>query len=197
MKIVETNLAFSALTHRENTKRIIIHHSDSETGDAKTFHGWHLAKGWAGIGYHFVIKTDGTIQRGRPEDTIGAHSGPNGNGDSIGVCLVGDFTNHKPTEAQMVSLVWLIKDYLNSKYGELKILGHKDVMATACPGAMFPWADLNKRLEGKIVEQWKLDIMAEAEKEKLVMGEHNPDDSAPKWFVLAVALNLLKKLEGK
>jgi len=146
MKIVETNLTFNGLKKRSQTKRIIIHHSDSDTGDAATFHKWHLNKGWAGIGYHFVIKKDGVIERGRPEWSIGSHSGPSGNGDSIGICLVGNFMNAVPTSAQMAVLVELIK-FLESEYGKLKVIGHKDVMATACPGAMFPWDELKKRLE--------------------------------------------------
>lgn len=189
MKILETNITFSALTRRRSTKRIIIHHSDSDQGDAKTIHGWHLNRGWAGIGYHFVIRKDGVIERGRPEYAIGAHSGPKGNGDSIGICLIGRFEQYAPNESQIAALVELIRD-LEARYGDLKIIGHRDVMPTACPGRLFPWAELNKRLEGKIVEDWKLEIMKEAEGKKLVtLGDHKPDEPAPKWFVLAVVLN--------
>lgn len=55
-----------------------------------------------------------------------------------------------------------------------------------------------KRMEGKAMpEKWKVDIMDKAKKEGLIMGDHNPDDKATKWFVLAVALNLLKIVRGK
>ena len=47
----------------------------------------------------------------------------------------------------MESLVWLLKEYLPGKYGLLQVIGHKDVMATACPGKNFPWAELRARLE--------------------------------------------------
>lgn len=146
MQIAETNIKFSALSRRRSTKRIIIHHSDSDQGDAKMIHGWHLNRGWAGIGYHYVIRTDGVVERGRPEYAIGAHSGPNGNGDSIGVCLIGRFEQYAPNDAQITALVELIKD-LETRYGDLKVIGHKDVMATACPGRNFPWAELQERLE--------------------------------------------------
>jgi N-acetyl-anhydromuramyl-L-alanine amidase AmpD len=47
----------------------------------------------------------------------------------------------------MDSLVWLLKDYLFPKYGVKPVIGHKDVMATACPGENFPWEELRERLE--------------------------------------------------
>ena len=147
MQILETGLKFGSLNTRKSTKRIIIHHSASPDVPASTIHGWHLGQKWAGIGYHFVIRANGAIERGRPEWAIGSHSGPDGNGDSIGIVLTGNFETGKPTTAQMDSLVWLLKDYLFPKYGVKPVIGHKDVMATACPGKNFPWAELRERLE--------------------------------------------------
>jgi len=148
MQIVETNFRFNgSLTRRKSTKRVIIHHSASPDVPASTIHGWHLGQKWSGIGYHFVIRAGGAIERGRPEGAIGSHSGPAGNGDSIGVVLTGNFEYDKPTEAQLDSLVWLITQYLEPKYGKLQVIGHKDVMATACPGKNFPWEELRERLE--------------------------------------------------
>ena len=148
MQITETNLKFSgSLATRKSTKRAIIHHSASADVPASTIHQWHLNQGWSGIGYHFVIRANGLIERGRPEWAIGSHSGPAGNGDSIGIVLTGNFEYDKPTEAQLDSLVWLITQYLEPKYGKLQVIGHKDVMATACPGRNFPWEELRKRLE--------------------------------------------------
>lgn len=148
MQITETNLKFNgSLNKRKSTKRAIIHHSASPDVPASTIHGWHLNQKWSGIGYHFVIRAGGAIERGRPEWAIGSHSGPAGNGDSIGIVLTGNFETGKPTAAQIDSLVWLLKEYLPAKYGQLAVLGHKDVMATACPGRNFPWAELRKRLE--------------------------------------------------
>lgn len=148
MQVTETNLKFNgSLTRRKSTKRAIIHHSASPDVPASTIHGWHLGQKWAGIGYHFVIRANGAIERGRPEWAIGSHSGPAGNGDSIGIVLTGNFETGKPTAAQMESLVWLLKEYLPGKYGLLQVIGHKDVMATACPGRNFPWVELRERLE--------------------------------------------------
>lgn len=150
MQITETNLKFNgSLNKRKSTKRAIIHHSASPDVLTSTIHSWHLGQKWAGIGYHFVIRSGGAIERGRPEDTIGSHSGAGGNGDSIGIVLTGNFQYDKPTAAQMESLVWLLRDYLFPKYGQLQVMGHKDVMATACPGKNFPWVELRERLEAE------------------------------------------------
>ena len=43
-------------------------------------------------------------------------------------------------------------------------------------------------------ESWKEQLVEQAQQEGLITQYHNPDDPASKWFVLAVALNLLKKL---
>ena len=148
MQIKETKLSFkSGMKQRNKTNRFIIHHTASQDVPASTIHQWHLNQGWSGIGYHFVIRQNGDIERGRAENLIGAHAGEKGNPDSIGIVLTGNFETGKPTTAQMDSLVWLLKDYLFPKYGVKPVIGHKDVMATACPGKNFPWEELRERLE--------------------------------------------------
>jgi len=194
MQILETGFKFGALTIRKSTKRVIIHHTASADVPASTIHQWHLNQGWSGIGYHFVIRANGLIERGRPELAIGAHAGSAGNGDSIGIVLTGNFETGKPTAAQMESLASLIKD-LRGRYGNLAVIGHKDVMATACPGRNFPWAELRKRLEE--AEMWKGKIIDDALAAGLITERHKPDETATKWFVLAVMLNFLKIVRGK
>ena len=197
-QITETNLKFnSPLALRKSTKRAVIHHSASPDVPASTIHGWHLNRGWAGIGYHFVIRMNGAIERGRNSRTIGSHSGPAGNGDSIGIVLTGNCETGKPTGAQMASLVWLLNVHLKKDYGKLEVLGHNDIMQTACPGKNFPWDELRKRLEGdEMPEDWKIKIMLDAVDQGLIDPNHGhkPDDPADKWFVLAVALNVLNKI---
>ena len=146
MQILETGFKFGALTIRKSTKRVIIHHTASADVPASTIHQWHLNQGWSGIGYHFVVRANGVVERGRPELAIGAHAGSAGNGDSIGIVLTGNFETGAPSTAQMIALTELINE-LRGRYGNLTVIGHKDVMATACPGKNFPWADLKRRLE--------------------------------------------------
>jgi N-acetyl-anhydromuramyl-L-alanine amidase AmpD len=203
--IIPTDLTFGPLSPRQATRRIIIHHSASPDVSAATIHGWHLQRGWSGIGYHFVIRQDGNIEAGRPADTIGAHAGPPANGDSIGICLAGNFMEYSPAGQQLQSLVQLIA-YLRETYQvDLEVLRHKDVASTECPGDLFPWPEINGALYGpsdgeneggNTVEPWKNDIMTQAMDNKLITQEHDPDEPAPKWFVLAVALNILQEVEN-
>lgn len=142
-------------TRRSKTVSITIHHSDSHDVPAAEIHRWHLQRGWYGIGYHYVIRADGSIETGRPDWAIGAHAGAAANSESIGICLTGRFAQHKPAEAQMKSLVWLIK-HMEQTYGKLQVKGHKDYLSTSCPGILFPWDDLKKRLEAGEVEKVKV-----------------------------------------
>lgn len=202
MQILENNLKFSGnFITRPFTRRIVIHHSASGPNTTiEDIHRWHLAREWAGVGYHDVIYQDGSIHRGRPEWAKGAHAYQDaqhdGNSDGIGICLIGDFTDAQPTEAQIVSLIWLIND-IWSRYPGLSVIRHKDVQATSCPGDAFPWLGFMKRLEaGPVAEQWKLDIITEAKKEGLISEDHDPNEPATKWFILAVCLNLLKQIQS-
>ncbi|MEQ8176514.1 MAG: N-acetylmuramoyl-L-alanine amidase [Syntrophomonadaceae bacterium] len=203
--IIPTNLTFGPLSPRRATRRAIIHHSASPDVSAAIIHGWHLQRGWSGIGYHFVIRQDGSIEAGRPADTIGAHAGPPANGDSIGICLAGNFMEDSPAGQQMQSLIQLIA-YLRETYqADLEVLRHKDVASTDCPGDLFPWPEINWALYvlsegenegGNTVEPWKNDIMTRAMDNKLITQEHDPDETAPKWFVLTIALNILQEVEN-
>lgn len=135
MEIKETNLNFSSLTPRSKVlEYIVIHHTASTAKETvEQIHNFHKNNnGWAGIGYHFYIRKDGTIYRGRPEKYIGAHC-ENYNSVSLGICLEGNFEIEKPTEKQIQSVTDLVK-YLRKKYGNFKLVGHKDLNATACPG---------------------------------------------------------------
>lgn len=88
--IKETFLKFaSPLVNRAETNMIIIHHIGGTDRDvsAAEVHQWHLDNGWAGIGYHYIIRKNGTIERGRPQNTIGAYC-YHYNRTSIGINLV-------------------------------------------------------------------------------------------------------------
>lgn len=136
-KIIDTHLEFGSLAERERTNLIVIHHTGAEIDAcAKEIHQWHKNAGYSGIGYHFVIRKDGRIERGRPADTIGAHS-YGYNAHSLGIQLSGDFDQSYPTMAQIEMAAMLIAN-LCANYGiaiDLEhICGHCDLMATDCPG---------------------------------------------------------------
>lgn len=118
---------------------IIVHCSDSEADrdiGAATIDDWHRMKGWKCIGYHFVVRLDGTIENGRPVEQIGAHCKGH-NAHSIGICYIGGRKNGKHedtrTEKQKESLLQLISK-LKSKYGVSKVVGHCNYNRNkACP----------------------------------------------------------------
>ena len=71
--------------------KIIVHCSATrEFQDVKTeeIRRWHMDKGWSDVGYHYLIELDGSINKGRPVERIGAHCKGHNN-DSIGVCYIG------------------------------------------------------------------------------------------------------------
>ena len=89
----------------------------------------HKAKGWADIGYHYLVKLDGTIQQGRDVDIIGAHVKYH-NEHSIGIVYVGGLDNQgrekdTRTENQKCALLNLLMD-LRKLYPKAKISGHRD-----------------------------------------------------------------------
>lgn len=138
MRIIETTYRWGGtLVKRQSTTRIILHHAAAKTCTAQQIHSWHLANGWAGIGYHFFVRKDGSIYRGRPEDVLGAHAGSN-NYDSIGVCFEGSFDKEQMPAVQRQAGAELVA-YLKQKYGIRKVQKHSDVNATGCPGTHFPF----------------------------------------------------------
>ena len=140
MNIIETNLQFGTLTARKSTTRAILHHAEAKTCSAADIHNWHKQRGWSGMGYHFLVRKDGTIERGRPEHTHGAHA-TGSNYDSIGICFEGSFMTETMSQTQIRAGQELLA-YLKKKYSFTKVQKHKDVQATNCPGTNFPFEEI-------------------------------------------------------
>lgn len=140
---------------------IVIHGAWTKTGvdvGAKEIREWHLDRGFSDIGYHYVIRRDGTQEEGRPVEKPGAHVKGH-NKDTIGICLVGGRDDEGPhtsgldefakqevlwefnyTRAQINSLFALV-DSLRDLYGQrVKVLGHRDFpgVTKRCPGFDVP-----------------------------------------------------------
>lgn len=140
MEIIETNLQFKDMSTRKVTERIILHHADAKGCSAEDIHRWHLNNGWAGAGYHFLVRKDGKIYRLRPEDKVGAHAyGANYN--SIGICFEGNYMEEDMPEVQKEAGKELVA-YLKDKYGITTVQRHRDVCATSCPGDKFPFEEI-------------------------------------------------------
>lgn len=134
--------------------QIVLHHTATSTATPQLVHEAHITNGWSGIGYHFLIRKDGTIYRGRPENAVGAHV-LNYNSKSFGICLEGNFENEKITAAQekaVTSLCGMLMD----KYSISKIYGHRDLYSTACPGKNFPFERICSEAKEKANEYKKL-----------------------------------------
>lgn len=119
---------------------IIIHCTATSEGRDYTIADitrWHKQRGFATIGYHYVVYRDGSIHVGRDVNLVGAHC-TNHNSHSIGVCYVGgcQYNGLTPkdtrTEAQKKALLALLRE-LRRKYPQAKIHGHRDYANKACP----------------------------------------------------------------
>jgi hypothetical protein len=91
---------------------------------------------WGDIGYHYLISKDGRIWEGRPMKFQGAHAGnPTLNRGNIGVALIGNFDQSKPSTAQIRSLQNLLSSLcMIYEIPPAKIFGHGDLKTTGCPG---------------------------------------------------------------
>ena len=117
----------------DRIEMLVVHCSDTPDDDpigAMEIQEMHLGFGWDGIGYHQVIRRDGTREAGRPEYWQGAHV-KGVNDRSLSVCLIG---RNEFTEAQMNSLAALLFDW-TARYPDARVLGHRDAAEThkTCP----------------------------------------------------------------
>ena len=113
---------------------IIIHCSATPNGRYHTVDDidrWHKERGWRMVGYHWVIRTDGTIDKGRDERDIGSHVAGH-NTRSIGICMIG---MDKFTPAQWASLAVLVNE-IASRHPQAVVVGHGDIpgVQKTCPG---------------------------------------------------------------
>ncbi|MCB9831064.1 MAG: N-acetylmuramoyl-L-alanine amidase [Planctomycetes bacterium] len=137
----------------EKPWRITVHHSAeperpptdlaASVAQMQRFQGFHQDdRGWADIGYHYVIDGAGRIFEGREIGLQGAHAGTRElNRGNIGVCLMGDFSRLEPTAEQKKALRRLLSWLCESRRIHPRfIVGHragmKDIAKdTICPGA--------------------------------------------------------------
>jgi N-acetylmuramoyl-L-alanine amidase len=113
---------------RKVTNRVIFHHSLSASGSVEEITKWHQARGFDTIGYHYVIQPNGFVEVGRDVEEVGAHASGE-NSDSIGICLIGDFTKTVPTDEQLNSALHLF-GILSLEYPNVKAQFHHEL----CPG---------------------------------------------------------------
>jgi tetratricopeptide (TPR) repeat protein len=113
-------------------------------------------RGWADIGYHFLIDRSGRIWQGRDLRYQGAHARGDANRGNIGIVLLGDFTRQKVTAAQSRSLTRFL-DQLCVKHTvpRHRVYTHSEILdgKTDCPGPEL----------GRIIHRFRSDGVAMAD----------------------------------
>ncbi|CAK1541637.1 unnamed protein product [Leptosia nina] len=124
---------------------VIIHHSyipgacHNQEECARTMRSMQnthqLTNGWADIGYNFAVGSDGVVYEGRGWNRVGAHAA-GFNTNSVGIVLIGDWVSVVPPKQQLKTAKELIEigvhlGYISPYY---KLIGHRQVRATECPG---------------------------------------------------------------
>jgi N-acetylmuramoyl-L-alanine amidase len=125
--------------------KIIIHCADTPAHmdiGVQEIARWHRDRGWNDVGYHWVIRRNGTIEKGRDEAVQGAHVRGH-NHDSIGVCLVGGKGGFNFNWRQVGALRNLITELLG-RYPGADVLGHRELD----PGKECPCFDVRAYFEG-------------------------------------------------
>lgn len=141
-------------------KYIVIHHSATRVGGAKSFHRSHARKWRYGLGYHFVVGNGSETKSGQVEvgqrwllqnkGVHGAHAGVKKyNQSGIGICLVGNFQGKGPGKKQLAALRQLIRLLMKRyKIPKSHVIGHKTARPrhTDCPGKNFPMKSFRSSL---------------------------------------------------
>lgn len=126
---------------RRITDMIVVHCSDTPADrdiGAKEIKQWHVKeRGWRDIGYHFVIRRDGTREMGRNIDDIGSHVA-GFNSCSVGICLIGgrgsDGKGEENFTKAQYDALWEVIGILHIHYPKAEVLGHRDLNAgKECP----------------------------------------------------------------
>jgi len=120
----------------------VLHHTTGSFRGARTVRSiqqFHQGpqRGWADIGYNFLVAPDGVVYEGRGWAFRGAHA-RGYNHRSVGVAFIGDGSQPMPQPAQQAVLELLAEAEV--RFGPLRTVGHRDVGSTTCPGdAIYAW----------------------------------------------------------
>ena len=160
MEITEVKYEWAgALAKRSTINMIVLHHADASTCSVQDVHWWHIRNGWSGFGYHYFVAKSGKIFKGRPDDVIGSHA-KGYNSTSIGICFEGKYNKEIVPEAQLKAGQELI-EYLKNKYDIKNIKRHQDLMATDCPGALFPFEEMVSGAKENLVLEFQRAAVAD------------------------------------
>jgi peptidoglycan hydrolase-like amidase len=144
-------------TFSKEIKLLVVHHtamgvrSDTRSGleRMRALYQYHAqSKGWGDVGYRYIIDDEGQIYEGRAggDHVITGHAYCN-NINTLGIALMGNFEDEKPSQMQIASLQWLLAHLANQENLHVKepvtfhgkkfpspVVGHRDLLSTTCPG---------------------------------------------------------------
>ncbi|MFV0365211.1 MAG: N-acetylmuramoyl-L-alanine amidase [Mangrovibacterium sp.] len=120
-------------------RELVIHCSATRAGKNFTSADidlWHRQQGWKGIGYHFVVLLDGTLQQGRALHEVGAHCKGH-NAHSVGLCYIGGvdalgvpLDTRTPTQKEgLRRLIFCLR----RRFPSATVHGHNEFSNKACP----------------------------------------------------------------
>ena len=196
----------------KQNKFIVIHYTanngDTAKGNANYFANNKNLKASA----HYFVDENEFWQSVRDGD-IAYHCGAtnykhlecrNGNSIGIEICSRKDYYGNYYFKPEAVANALVLTRHLMDKYNVPidNVIRHFDVTGKNCPAPFVQdkrqWDAFKTNLKKEVdtVPEWMKKIMDDAKSMGLYMGEHNPTDKAEKWFVLAIALNVVKILKG-
>ncbi len=94
----------------------------------------HVGKGWADIGYHYVIDPAGRVWQARPTSLQGAHVRQNNPGN-LGIMVMGNYNKQQVSPASRSSLQSTLSTFMRQyRVPRSRVFTHQELVATACPG---------------------------------------------------------------
>ncbi|MFO8029250.1 MAG: N-acetylmuramoyl-L-alanine amidase [Cyclonatronaceae bacterium] len=164
-----------------NVSHLVVHHSAGNTNSSdfaavvRSYWDFHTnGRNWGDIGYNWLVDPNGVVYQGRAfnldgnKNVRGTHAG-GFNTNSMGICLIGDYTNIRPAEEGLASvyevLAWKADErnidpmetslHTPTMTNYRNILGHRDVSSTSCPGDRFyPMLPEVRHQVALLVESW-------------------------------------------
>jgi hypothetical protein len=148
---------YSMRTHAD-IRRLVIHHTATPANiSVQRIADFQVKqRDLPGISYHFCVTAEGEIFQTQYLETVAAHAGSN-SPDSVGICLIGNFTSSPPPKPQLDAAARLVAQLLLMLGLNLEaVVGYSELVVTQSPGATWP--------------QWKPTLLEEAA--RLVQSPH-------------------------
>ena len=186
---------------------IVLHHTACENSVQSIVRYHTTSRRMSEVFYHFIISRNGEINIGRRIQNVASRNRPT----VIEIAIVGRLHIRNIFPTQERALYRLI-DNLYQEYNIKTIKGHKDFSRTLCPGNLnvayyqryldniakeeIEKDETKQKEEKGMTILWQDRIMIEAERRDIIdEGLHRSNELAEKWFVIALVMRLIDRLE--